>query len=498
MAEQIKILYAGEHRDDAALVELALQRDFPRLRLATATDAAGFALALGAEGFDLAILDHQMSWADGLDLLAPIRQRHPSIPIVMLAGNASIDAATEGMRRGLSHYLDRSPRNLMRLPHVVRELLRGGVAAEAAPGSPLLEQSGFAIARCNLDGRLLEANAAFARIVGLALPPTAEWPNLYELCANSADCGEILRAIRSGGKIREALLEFRPAAAPSVQVRLASIVPSGSGATRTVQLLMEDVTDRVHLERELRERVQNLEAANKDLQQFTSMASHELKEPLRTLERYSKILGEEAGSRLTGAGAESLDFIRESTQRMQQLVEDLLAYSRILARAQTVEMADCQSLLRQALANLRAPIEENDARITSDPLPTLSIDPWQIVSLFQNLISNAIKFRSEKSPLIHVSAKRAGAEWVFTVRDNGIGIPAAEQERIFEIFQRLHSKDEIPGSGVGLAICRKIVERHGGRIRVESEAGRGAAFTFTLPASDAATQEERQGALSVS
>lgn len=498
MPDQKKILYAGEHRDDAALVELALQRDFPQLRFATATDAAGFALALGAETFDLAILDHHLSWANGLELIAPIRQRHRNMPILMLAGEASIDAATEGMRRGLSHYLERNPRNLMRLPHVVKELLREEVEPALAGNGGLIAQSGLAVARCNLDGRILEANSAFIRLVNLPQGGPSSWANLYELCASPAQWGEILRTIRSGGRIHEALLEFRSPEGGRVVARLGSVVPSGSGADRTVQLLLEDVTERVVLEQELRDRVQHLEATNKDLQQFTSMASHELKEPLRTLERYTKILGEEAGNRLTGAGAESLEFIQESTLRMQQLVEDLLSYSRILARAQTVEQADCQSLLRQALANLRAQIEENDARITSDPLPTLSIDPWQIVSLFQNLISNAIKFRSEKSPLIHVSAKRTGAEWLFTVRDNGIGIPAAEQERIFEIFQRLHSKDEIPGSGVGLAICRKIVERHGGRIFVESETGRGAAFSFTLPASDLQGRPEQLGALSVS
>jgi hypothetical protein len=167
---------------------------------------------------------------------------------------------------------------------------------------------------------------------------------------------------------------------------------------------------------------------------------------------------------------------------MQRLINDLLAYSRVSTRGKAPEPADCCSALGEARVNLSAAIEESQAVIANDDLPTVMADQTQLVQLFQNLIGNAIKFRGSEPPRVHISAERKGKEWVFAVRDNGIGIDPQYHERIFGIFQRLHNRDQYPGTGIGLAICKRIVERHGGRIWVESEPGKGATFYFTIPA----------------
>jgi light-regulated signal transduction histidine kinase (bacteriophytochrome) len=166
---------------------------------------------------------------------------------------------------------------------------------------------------------------------------------------------------------------------------------------------------------------------------------------------------------------------------MQVLIDDLLEFSRVTTRAKEPKPIDCEFLLNQTLSDLELYIKENKATVSHDPLPQLIADNTQLAQVFQNLIANGIKFHSEKTPKIHIYAERKANEWVFSVQDNGIGIDPQYSEKIFEVFKRLHKKEEYPGTGIGLAVCKKIVERHGGRIWVESELGKGSTFYFTLP-----------------
>ena len=185
--------------------------------------------------------------------------------------------------------------------------------------------------------------------------------------------------------------------------------------------------------------------------------------------------------RLDANADEFIAYAVDGANRMQRLINDLLAYSRVGTRGKEFEPTDCTAVFDQALANLKVAIEESGAVVTRDPLPTVMADKLQIGQLFQNLIGNAIKYHGDEPPRVHVSAEQKGNEWVFSVRDNGIGIDPQYAERIFVIFQRLHTREEYPGTGIGLAICKKIVERHGGRIWVESQLGSGATFYFTIP-----------------
>ncbi len=225
----------------------------------------------------------------------------------------------------------------------------------------------------------------------------------------------------------------------------------------------------------------DLERSNTDLEQFAYVASHDLREPLRMVRSYSRLLAERYQGRLDSKADDFLGFIVDGVTRMEDLIAGLLAYSRVGTRGRTFQPVECDAVLERALLNLRTAIEESGATVTHDPLPRVMGDTTQIGQVLQNLIGNALRFGGDSAPRVHVSAAGEGQEWVISVRDNGVGIAPEFHERIFQMFQRLHGPTEHPGSGMGLAICKRIVERHGGRIWVESRPGEGSVFCFTLP-----------------
>jgi PAS domain S-box-containing protein len=237
-----------------------------------------------------------------------------------------------------------------------------------------------------------------------------------------------------------------------------------------------DITERVRVQEEVRR-------ANQDLEQFAFSASHDLQEPLRTIKIYSELLVDRLGAKVGGESAEFLDFLRSAATRMELLVRDLLAYTQVTRIAAPLEDVDTGQALAEVLANLEGAIMESGATVTCGPLPKLRAHGIHVRQLFQNLIGNAIKYRSDdRAPAVHVTADRQDGSWLFTVCDNGIGIKPEFKEQIFGLFSRLHNDDRYAGTGIGLAICQRIVERDGGRIWVESEPGRGSAFHFVLPA----------------
>ena len=196
---------------------------------------------------------------------------------------------------------------------------------------------------------------------------------------------------------------------------------------------------------------------------------------------YVQLLARRYRGRLDADADEFIGYAVDGATRMQRLINDLLTYSRVQTRGKPSEITDSHAALGEALVNLASAIEESGGVVTNDDLPEVRADPGQLVQIFQNLVGNGLKFRGEVPPHVHVSARDAGREWLFSVRDNGIGIEPQYFERLFVIFQRLHGQEQYPGTGIGLALCRRIVMRHGGRIWVESEAGKGSTFHFTLP-----------------
>jgi PAS domain S-box-containing protein len=248
--------------------------------------------------------------------------------------------------------------------------------------------------------------------------------------------------------------------------------------------VFEDITERKKSEAALQAAHEELKRSNAELEQFAYVASHDLQEPLRMVASYTQLLGRRYQAKLDQDAREFMSYIVDGATRMKQLIEDLLAYSRVGTKGQEFKPVALEAPLRRALFNLRAGIEEAGAAVTYDPLPTVHGDEVQLGQLLQNLVGNALKFRSNSVPRIHLGVTEKDTEYQIEVRDNGIGIEPQYFERIFMVFQRLHNKGEYPGTGIGLAICKKVVERHGGRIWVESRAAQGpnagSSFYFTL------------------
>ena len=243
----------------------------------------------------------------------------------------------------------------------------------------------------------------------------------------------------------------------------------------------QDITERKKAEEILKLKLEELARSNAELEQFAYVSSHDLQEPLRMISSYLQLLQRRYQGKLDEKADKYIYFAVDGASRMQNLINDLLEFSRVTTRAKEPEPTDCEFVLNQVLSNLELYIKENKATVSHDPLPEVMADNTQLAQVFQNLIVNGIKFHSEEAPKIHISAEKKANEWVFSVKDNGIGIDPQYSEKIFEVFKRLHKKEEYPGTGIGLAVCKKIVERHGGRIWVESELGKGSTFYFTLP-----------------
>lgn len=266
-----------------------------------------------------------------------------------------------------------------------------------------------------------------------------------------------------------------------VSVGLLLVVPlAGFGIWASWRLIREQRI-LVLSQQALKDSVADLSRSNSDLQQFAYVASHDLQEPLRMVASYVQLLAKRYRGQLDSDADEFIAYAVDGAKRMQHLINDLLAYSRVTSQGHVFEPVDCNGVLEEVLNNVRVAVEESRAVVTHDPLPTVMADERQLVQLFQNLIANAIKFHGKEPPIVHLSAEQQSGEWLFSVRDHGIGMDAQYAERIFVIFQRLHDREEYPGTGIGLAICKKIVERHGGKIWVVSETGQGATFYFTLP-----------------
>jgi signal transduction histidine kinase len=236
-------------------------------------------------------------------------------------------------------------------------------------------------------------------------------------------------------------------------------------------------------EKDLARKVDELARSNADLEQFAYVASHDLQEPLRMVTAYTQLLAERYRGKLDENADKFIGYASEGAQRMQVLIQDLLLFSRV-GRTEDRQRVECDAVIKEVLQTLRSAIEQSGAVVTHSALPAVWANPTQMAQVFQNLIGNAIKFRQKEPPVISVQAEEADQQWLFSVRDNGIGIAPEYAQQIFVVFQRLHARTEYPGNGVGLAICKKIIERNGGKIWMESQAGAGSTFKFTLPKSD--------------
>ncbi len=334
------------------------------------------------------------------------------------------------------------------------------------------------------DGALVEANDTAREIWGVEAFEAADVSEYDRYPARWADSGDpvdpdewTLARVLRGEEVTEPDVFEIETADGDRRVVMAHGMPvrNDDGEVTRAVATLTDVTER-------REYQRKLEESNERLEQFAYAASHDLQEPLRMVSSYLKLIERRYADELDQDGREFIEFAVDGADRMRDMIDGLLEYSRIETRGDPFEPVDLDEVVDDARADLRMRIEESDAAIDVEPLPRVRGDADQLRQVFQNLLRNAVEYSGDDPPRVHVSAERAGSEWVVSVSDEGIGVDPDDADRIFEVFQRLHSHEEHPGTGIGLALCRRIVERHGGEIWVESEPGEGSTFSFTLPA----------------
>jgi PAS domain S-box-containing protein len=349
----------------------------------------------------------------------------------------------------------------------------------------VFESAATGICRTDPSGRFLKTNTAYRRLVGYTEAELTQM-HLMDLMHpdDRHDNLEQLRALLAG-EVPSFQIETRYLRKGGATVWVhssMSIVRDATGTPKFLHAISQNVSDRKKAEEESSRRAVELARSNAELEQFASVASHDLQEPLRTVTSFVQLLEDRYRGRLDEDADVFIGHAVDGAKRMRALIQDLLAYSRVGQECQSLQCVDLNEAAAWAVGELRQAAQECGAQIAVGPLPTLACNKRELTQVFQNLVGNAIKYRRHPRPTIDVAARRCGDEWVLTVRDDGIGIDPADHDRIFGVFKRLHTQSEYEGTGIGLAICKKIVERHGGTIWADSAPGRGSTFSFTLPA----------------
>jgi len=348
------------------------------------------------------------------------------------------------------------------------------------------DQAAVGIAHAGLDDRWLLVNQKFCEIVGHRREDLLDRPAQHLMYPEDLERALENKRRLLSGELQTCSMDMRwhRDLGPDVWIRQTRSLARGpSGAPKYFVAVVEDISLRKQAEEQRSLGTEELARSNAELEQFAYVVSHDLQEPLRMVASYVQLIEARYKDRLDSDAHDFIAFAVDGATRMKQMIADLLAYSRVGRQGKELVPVACEDALGQACADLQAVIAEAAAEVSHGPLPTVLGNAGQLTHLFQNLIGNAIKFRGQEPPRIHVSAALSEQEWVFSVRDNGIGVDPQFADRIFMVFQRLHRREDYPGTGIGLAIARKIVEHHRGRIWVESEPGKGATFHFTVPAS---------------
>lgn len=461
------------------------------------------------DDFAAILLDVRMPDMDGFETAELIRSRPRSrqIPILFLTGYRNEEHLFRGYDLGAVDFLFKPivPEVLRSKVAVFVELSRSHAKLKEQAGvlqkaeqkfRSLLEAAPDAMVMCRDDGEIVMVNSQTEALFDCgrnklvsrnirALVP--DWRFNLRPAGNgdfglarleSAERGREFQAFRHDGASFPVEITFSPLQTEEGIVITSAIrdISDRKRAEEQIRQLNATLEARVH------ERTEALLRSNEELQQFAYVASHDLQEPLRTVSVFAQLLAKRYQGQLQGDADQFIQFIVDSAERMEKLIHDILDFSRLDARGTDLfTRASCEAALDDAIRNLLSVIQETEATITRDPLPNVIGDPVQLTRLFQNLVVNSIKYRGEKPPQIHVGAVANGDGWLFSVKDNGIGIEPQYWEKVFGIFKCLQPRDKGAGSGMGLAICRKIVNRHEGRIWVESSPGDGSTFYFTFP-----------------
>jgi len=487
MSSLPRILLVDDHESDRELAALVLAGEFERVDIDRVGSAAEFSAALAAGLFGLVIAEVDLEWSDGLEVVELIRDLRPDCPIILFTASAGNDLWNEALRLQVDGYVAKSSEGFVELPAAVRAALfrarrRALATAKDAPYRRLVEGLPVGVVVSTATGEILEANPAFAAMLGLPSPETMTRRTFTEFFAQPSVASNWRSQIEASRTVGNLDVQLQRADRSLMWVRISSwAVESGSSGVRQVQSIIEETEEFHAAQGELARRSQALARSNAELEQFAYVVSHDLQQPLGMVSSYLELLDKEAGGELEGEAKDYLDRAVRGADRMQEMVDAVLGYARVDTRGREFTAVDLAAILDEVVEELADAIDDTSAVITHDDLPTVVGDGAQLHQLLHNLLTNAIKFVGERPPRIHVTSTTEDGGWRVSVRDNGIGMEADTAERIFVMFQRLHTHDEYPGTGIGLAICKRIVERHGGKIWVESQPLRGSTFIFTLP-----------------
>jgi PAS domain S-box-containing protein len=503
----LRVLILEDNPRDAKLTASVLEGGGVRVQFEVTDSPEFFRESLERAEYDVILADFNLRNWTAFDALDILKRSGKDIPLLVVTGSLGDEAAVECIKQGAADFVlkDRPAR----LPMAIYRALENKKLCEerkrteeALRASEIQFRRLFEAAR---DGILiLDADTGEIKDVNPFLSDLLDFSRADLLGKKLWEIGPLQDALlsktsfedlQSKGYVRYEHLPLESRNGKRIEVEFVSNVYSVN-QLKVIQCNIRDITERKRAEEALEKRTreltysqealeqkaQELTRSNIELQQFAYVASHDLQEPLRTMASFAQLLQKRYQGKLDANADDFIHFIVDGATRMQGLIQDLLAYSRVGSRGKDFVPTDCTTVFDRAVANLQTAVTESGAVVTHDPLPTVPCDGAQLIQVFQNLVGNSIKFHDSQVPRVHVAAEQRPSEWVFSVKDNGIGIDPQYAHRIFEVFQRLHNRAEYPGSGIGLAIAKKVVERHGGRIWVESQPHQGASFFFTLPA----------------
>jgi PAS domain S-box-containing protein len=482
-----RVLIIDEDTNDSALASQVLTSEFGNLELEAVGTAAEFSSSLAAGRFGMVITEAAFSWSSGIELIQLVRDVRPECPVILFTAEMGEALWSETLRLGVDGYVSKSSAGFVRLPSVVRSVFfrtrREAVASSRdAPYRRLVEGLPVGVFVATLEGEILEANSAFAEMLGLFDPEEAAWVNFPNLFAEPTAADEWRNRIAATRSVRNFDVELRRADDSLMWSRVSSwVVEDGGSGMRHIQGIVEETSDYHAAQKELADRTEALARSNDELEQFAYVVSHDLQQPLSVVSSYLEMLGDSVRDRLEGEEESYLDRAASAAVRVQEMVDAVLGFARVDSRGNAFAPVDLEAVLELVKTELWKEVTVAKAEITNDPLPTVIADEGQMELLLQNLLSNALKFSGSPPAEIHLSATKSEDEWTISVKDNGIGIDPDAADRIFVMFQRLHTEKEIPGTGIGLAICKRIIDRHGGKIWVESEQLLGATFFFSIP-----------------
>ncbi len=495
--QSLRILIAEDCDADAELMILALRGVDGGVSVDVVSSERDFVSRIRENEYDAVLSDYRMGGWTALTALQILEDAGMDIPLVMVTGHLGDETAVDCIRKGVVDYVTKD--RMQRLPLAVRkavdeaELRRGQKALEqnvrllasavrSVEDGVLIVESGSAPGL----GKVVFANRAASEISGYSLEElvAATLPERFISPSAPRLFDQMQQAMALQQTFRKQADHMRKDGTPYVAEWRISPIRSGAGTITHYACIHRDVTESTRNQKELEIAVADLARSNGDLTQFAYVASHDLREPLRMITSYLQLLERRYKDKLDADAIEFINFAVDGAKRMQQLTRDLLLYARVGLSPVQYSEVDCKKALNAAVSNLKMVISEQAAVITSDPLPNIIGNLDQLEQVLQNLIENSIRFRSEAPPKIHISAERGNSEWVFSVRDNGMGIAQEFHSRIFGLFQRLHGRGEHPGTGIGLAFCKQVIERQGGRMWLQSDPGRGSTFYFSSPDRD--------------